>query len=96
VRAFRAAKADIDALKASAQTAADQEFPRIVDYLNTHFPGAYLASFFKNLNRCRELNEFLEANPIVAPAQSPNDSASSVQQKELFENDAEGSLDEPQ
>jgi AIPR protein len=96
VRGFRAAKADIEALKASAQSAADQEFPRILDYLNQRFPVAYLASFFKNLNRCRELNEFLEANPIIAPTQSVNDSASTAQQKELFENDTEGLSDEPQ
>lgn len=59
VRGFKASSADLHAIKAVAGTAADSVFARTADYLEGQYPNAYLASFFKNLNRCKELNDHL-------------------------------------
>lgn len=87
VRPFRATKGDLNELKAAASTATEMVFRRVLDHLNSHFPGAYLGSFFKNLNRCRELNIALEQvgiPPTPTLGQQTTDSASAPQQRLLF------------
>jgi len=88
VRPFRAAKADLTELKAAASAATEVVFRRVVDHLNIHFSGAYLASLFKNLNRCRELNIHLEQAgiPMGPPVgQQTTASTSGGQQRLLFD-----------
>jgi len=64
VRPFRATTANLEEMRRAAVSVAESTFDKVLQYLNAQFPGAYLASFFKNLNRCRELNDMLERMEI--------------------------------
>ena len=45
-------------------------FSQVVDYLESNYPNAYLASFFKNANKCRELNNHLTSEPAGKPSET--------------------------
>ena len=52
----------------AADSAAGSTFAQTVTFLEDRYTSAYLASFFKNANRCRELNEHLANAALNAPS----------------------------
>lgn len=87
VRPFRAGTTNLDEVKVAAAAMTNSIFHQVLDYLNTRFSGAYLASLFKNMNRCRELNDHLEqiSAPKATPVQQKTDSPLDRQQRLLFD-----------
>ncbi len=74
----------MEKIKHAAEVAADTMLGKVVHLLESHYPNAYPASFFKNLERCRELNGYLEqqdATRAALPAEIPT--AAKVPQKQL-------------
>ena len=72
VRVFRNASADMEKVKHAAELAADTVLGKVAYFLETQYPNAYAASFFKNLERCRELDRYLDQKELLretSPAQ---------------------------
>jgi hypothetical protein len=57
---FRSQGAQLPRILSAANSEVDHVFADLVEYIDRFFPNAYLASFFKNLERCREANDQLE------------------------------------
>lgn len=86
VRPYRASTANMAEIKGAASSATDSVFGKVSDFLELRYRNAYLASFFKNLNRCKELNDHLgkgSAKDHVAHTETQG-SATLDKQKTLF------------
>lgn len=71
IRAFRADDTDMTTILARADTVTRTIFESVANDLDVSHPTAYLASFFKNLQRCRELDERLAARPSARSEPAP-------------------------
>ena len=93
IRGFRATDVDMDQVLSDADKATATVFAQVVDYLESHYPNAYLASFFKNANRCRELNDHL-ANEVAEETSGIEAEPNAGGQRLLFDLEGEGSDDQ--
>lgn len=66
IRQFRAERVDLKGIKSRVATITERVFQELADHLDAKYANAYLASLFKNVAKCRDVDAYLAQRPGLA------------------------------